>query len=107
GLVKILPLGDDASLMDGAVLTGDGNAIDVTLKNRLGKYILAEIAGVRDRNAAEELRGTEIIMERDKLPELEDDSFYIDDLIGLEVVEGGAVIGTVTGVDNFGAGDLL
>ena len=71
--------------------------------------LIARIAGVGDRNAAEALKGTELYVARDKLPHLTDtDEFYFADLIGLLAVDaGGKPYGRVVSVDNYGAGDLL
>lgn len=44
---------------------------------------LARIDGVTDRTAAEALRGTELYVSRDKLPETAENEFYYADLIGL------------------------
>ena len=40
------------------------------------KGLIARIAGVADRNAAEALRGTELYVTRDKLPPAADGEFY-------------------------------
>jgi 16S rRNA processing protein RimM len=64
--------------------------------------IIAKVAGTNDRNAAESLRGTELFIDRDALPQLPDNEFYHADLIGLSV---GAR--KVVAVHNFGAGDIL
>lgn len=70
--------------------------------------ILARIAGVDGREAAEALRRTQLYVDRDALPEPEDEAWYHADLIGLEAVDvSGAALGRVTAVFNFGAGDLL
>lgn len=70
--------------------------------------LIARIAGIEDRNAAELLRGTQLYVDRDKLPEPEDDEYYHEDLIGLTAIEpDGTAIGEVIAVQNFGAGDLL
>ena len=71
--------------------------------------LIARIAGVADRNAAEALKGTELYVARDRLPKLTDtEEFYFADLVGLQAVdEGGKVFGRVVSVDNYGAGDLL
>lgn len=71
--------------------------------------LIARIAGVTDRNAAEALKGTELYVARDRLPKLTDtDEFYFADLVGLQAVdEGGKLFGHVVSVDNYGAGDLL
>ena len=64
---------------------------------------------MRDRNAAEALRGTALYVARDKLPALADaDDFYHADLIGLTALSpAGEMLGTVLAVHDFGAGDLL
>lgn len=71
-------------------------------------FFVARLAGVPDRNAAERLRNIDLFVPRERLPTLVDDEFYHADLIGLtaETVDG-VVFGTVSGVHNFGAGDLL
>lgn len=103
GLVKILPFGDDPALLEHV------ENFKVTLKNPQGKYYLAQIEGVNDRDAAEALKGTELFISRDKLPEIEDENtFYFEDLVGLTTVdENGKETGKVIAVHNFGAGDLL
>jgi 16S rRNA processing protein RimM len=72
------------------------------------KGVVARIAGVADRNAAEALKGTELYIPRDQLPEAAPGEYYHADLIGLAAVdEQGQPIGTITAVMNFGAGDIL
>lgn len=70
--------------------------------------LVARIEGVTDRNAAEALRGVELHVDRDRLPEAEADEFYHADLIGLPVrtVDGDA-FGTVLALYNYGAGDVI
>lgn len=54
------------------------------------------------------MKGTKLYVPREALPETEEDEFYIDDLVGLDVFAGGdAVIGQVKAVLNHGAGDLV
>lgn len=70
--------------------------------------VIARIGGVADRNAAEALKGTELYVARDKLPQPDDGEFYYADLIGLAAVTPeGAPIGEIVSVQNYGAGDLL
>ena len=70
--------------------------------------IVARLKGVADRNAAEALRGLKLYIQRDSLPEPEEDEFYLADLIGLTVeTAAGELLGTVKTVQDFGAGDLL
>lgn len=94
----------------GPLLT-DRDGLTITIsKLRLHKnVVVAHIKGISDRNAAELLNGVSLFIERDRLPEPEDeDEFYHADLIGLEArLETGVVIGTVIALPNFGAGDLI
>lgn len=70
--------------------------------------IIARIAGVADRTAAEALKGVELYVARDKLPAPADGEFYHVDLIGLAAVApDGSAIGEIVAVQNYGAGDLL
>ena len=76
-----------------------------TLKDDM---LVARLAGVSTRTAAEALKGAEIFARRDQLPPPGDDEFYYDDLIGLEAVDAeGAPIGRVVSLMNYGAGDVL
>ena len=72
-------------------------------------HLVARLKGIGDRDAAEKLRNTDLFVPRDRLPPIEDaDTFYHADLVGLATVsEDGAMLGTVTAIHNFGAGDLI
>lgn len=92
-------------------LDTDRPGLTITLtKVRLQKnVVIAHIKGIADRTAAEQLNGVSLYIDRDKLPETEDeDDFYHADLIGLDArLESGVTIGKVSAVPNFGAGDLI
>jgi 16S rRNA processing protein RimM len=92
-------------------LDTDRPGLTITLtKVRLQKnVVIAHIKGVTDRTAAEQLNGVSLFIDRGKLPEPEDeDDFYHADLLGLEArLESGVVIGNVSAIPNFGAGDLI
>jgi 16S rRNA processing protein RimM len=69
---------------------------------------LVQIQGVNDRNAAEALTGTKLYVERDRLPEPDEDEFYLTDLVGLSAFTAeGKSLGTVRAVDDHGAGAFL
>jgi 16S rRNA processing protein RimM len=70
--------------------------------------LIVTIEGVQDRTQAESLRGTKLYVDRDQLPNLEEEEFYHTDLMGLLVQDlEGQDIGHVRAVSNFGAGDFL
>lgn len=69
---------------------------------------VARLAGVRDRNAAEALRGLQLALPREALPPLAEGEYYVADYIGRVVRdETGTLVGTVKSVENFGASDIL
>ncbi|MBL1202218.1 MAG: ribosome maturation factor RimM [Nostoc sp. GBBB01] len=79
-----------------------------------GRYIegknlyVIKLAGVENRNQAEELRGCKLMVPASDRPELGEDEYHVLDLIGLEVFmqASGELVGTV--VDIIPAGnDLL
>ena len=70
--------------------------------------LVAQLAGVDDRDAALKLKGSEVAVLRDSLPKPDDGSFYWSDLIGLEVVgNGGAALGVVKEMFSNGAQDII
>ncbi len=71
--------------------------------------LVVRVDGIRDRNGAEALNGVELSVPRERLPAPgADDEFYHADLIGLAAeTTDGATLGTVTAIENHGAGDLL
>lgn len=70
--------------------------------------LLVSFQEVKDRTAAETLRGVKLFVPRAALPATTADEFYHTDLIGLAAVGSqGEPIGKVVAVHNFGAGDIL
>jgi 16S rRNA processing protein RimM len=70
--------------------------------------LVARVAGVSTRTAAEALKSVEIFARRDQLPPPSEDEFYYEDLVGLEAVNtAGSSLGRVVSLMNYGAGDVL
>lgn len=70
--------------------------------------VIARIAGVADRNRAEELRGLRLYLPREALPPPGKEEYYHADLIGLAaLLADGTPLGHVRAVYDFGAGDTL
>lgn len=60
--------------------------------------VIAKLKGVDDRNAAESLKGFDVFITEEDLRELPEDTFYIRDLIGCEVIDGrdGKTLGQIS-----------
>src|SRR5262249_57431219 len=76
------------AVMDYGVLeTEDGTAtFEIESLRPAKSHWVAQLRGVRDRNAAERLANVKLFVPRDRLPAAETDEFYHADLIGLAAV---------------------
>lgn len=93
----------------GPLSTRDGSRqFKVTLTRPVAGGLGARLTGITTKEQADALRGTDLFVDRARLPALPEDEFYHADLIGLSARDpGGAEIGRVTAVHDHGAGDLL
>jgi 16S rRNA processing protein RimM len=93
----------------GPLWTEDGaRSFAVRLTGAAPGALVARLAGVATREAAEALKGTRLYAARDRLPPPAEDEYYHADLIGLTVQDtGGTVLGRVQAVHNHGASDIL
>jgi 16S rRNA processing protein RimM len=81
---------------------------EVTVVGPAKGGVIVAAEGITDRDAAEALRGLRLFVPRDRLPEPEDDAFYYEDLVGLEVRDvAGKSLGRVVAVHDFGAGEVI
>ncbi|MCP3016112.1 ribosome maturation factor RimM [Nocardiopsis dassonvillei] len=100
-----------ARFADGSVLATDpaeAGPLTVVSTRRHSGRLLVRFEGVADRDAAEGLRGTALLVDSEDIPPLEDpDEFHDHELIGLAAVTTGAEpVGTVADVLH-NAQDLL
>lgn len=73
-----------------------------------GKHVVATLPGCDDRDAAEALRGTEILVPRDVLPPPAAGEYYWVDLEGMRVVTvDGVALGEVAHMLSTGANDVM
>jgi len=94
----------------GNLHAADGRVFEILDIREMKDMAVVRFKGVNDRNAAEALRGLDLFIERDNLPAdlLDEDEFFYADLEGLEAFDAtGKSYGIVTGIFDFGAGDLL
>lgn len=92
GEVNVTVFTDDPErrFAPGCVLLGkDGREFRVERSRKFRERWIVLFEGVTDRNASEALNGTELFCEADSEEEMADeDAFYPDDLIGLDVLVG-------------------
>jgi 16S rRNA processing protein RimM len=112
GEVKLWSFTEDPLAITGygPLETEDGARRFTIEAARPGKeFLVARLAGISDRSAAEKLRNVDLFVSRDRLPPIEEThTFYHADLIGLAAVDkDGAAFGKVVAIHNFGAGDIV
>jgi 16S rRNA processing protein RimM len=111
GEVRITAFTEDPmALLQYGVLRRENGAPALTLVTaRAAKGgVVAKTVEITTPEQADSLRGLELFIPRDALPEPEEDEFYLADLIGLQARGlSGEPIGRIKAVQNFGAGDLL
>lgn len=93
----------------GPLYSETGQVILTPVSHRvMTRFIAVSAPEVNSREEAEFLKGTKLFVPRGNLPPPEEDDFYYTDLIGLDVkTTDGKRAGTVKGVHEFGAGDML
>lgn len=110
GEVKIMPYTDTPELLAefDRLFIGKNKDEFIIERSRVFKnMVIAKIEGVDTPEAAEKLRNKLLYMHRDDL-ELDDDTYFIQDLIGIEVcdADSGKVYGTISDVMQTGANDV-
>ncbi|QGR02948.1 16S rRNA processing protein RimM [Ehrlichia ruminantium] len=90
-------------LTDG-ITTYNINTIQVTSKNT----VIAKIKDITSRTQADLLRNKKLFIEKTKLPDLIENEFYYNDLVGLQVLlEDNNIFGSIKKIHNFGSCDII
>jgi 16S rRNA processing protein RimM len=78
------------------------------IKVRLHKqFILAQLEGIRNKEEAERLSGSLVLVDPERLPSLEEDEYYWYEILGMRVVtEQGHEMGEVTQILQTGSNDV-
>lgn len=113
GEVRLFLHNRESELLDeprDVVLTGPkGQTRKVRLRARpgAGGRIIGVIDGLEDRDEAASLQEWKVWIPLADLPELDDDEFYIQEVIGAEVRVGDEVVGTITEVHSTGPNEIF
>lgn len=110
GEVKIMPYCDSAELLaefDRLFIGKNHDEIIVERARVQKNMVIAKLEGINTPEEAEKLRNKMLFMHRDDL-ELDDDTYFIQDLIGMEVkdADSDALYGTIADVMQTGANDV-
>lgn len=111
GEVKVYPWCDDAAfLCSFDVLYTDKNgrnAVEIERARIQQNMVIMKLRGTDTRDQAEKLRNTVLYMDRDDV-ELDEDCYFIQDLIGLEVhdADSDKIWGVIRDVMQTGANDV-
>ncbi len=85
-----------------------GRAYEVREARAHSATVVASLAGLENREQAQALTGEEVGVRRDILPPAGEGHYYLDDLVGLEVVnEQGERLGVVKQLFSNGAQDVM
>ncbi|NOQ46860.1 MAG: 16S rRNA processing protein RimM [Desulfobulbaceae bacterium] len=114
GEVKVYPYSDMSESFTGygrfylsVDIRGDKTPHTSEKSRVQGKQVILKFKGCSTRNEAEGLVHQHIWIKRQDLPGLDDDEFYLHDLIGKQVEDQGRIIGEITNLLTGGAHDIL
>lgn len=86
---------------------GRSRATEIVDARPQGRMLLLLLKGVLDRNMAEMLPGSDLLIEKSCLPELEPDTYYWADIVGMSVVSvDGNSLGIVVSIIETGSNDV-
>lgn len=108
GEIKIQPWCDDPMIFDELEYVYIGGKRYDIVRSRLHKNCeIVAVEGIDDINDAELLRNKIVTVERDMLGELPEGTYYIADLLGLEVrTDSGETLGIIEDVISTGSNDV-
>lgn len=93
----------------GSLYNADGEKFKINNLRPAKNGVVIKFKGINTRSDAEGLNRVDLFVDRSALPDvIEEDEFYVSDLIGMEVRStDGESLGRIRDVPNFGAGDML
>ena len=110
GMVRVKPFTENPRDIAayGPVVLDDGRAFTLTAQSLSKGLVMTRLEGVTTREEAEALKGERLYVTRAQLPQAAADEVYQADLIGLAAIDPDmGVVGRVTAVFDFGAGEML
>lgn len=107
GLIKLISFSDNIFSFPFFVDAENNKYFLKKISQKDGHFIVS-FNDNDSRNIAETFQGKELFVARDMLPEVEENEFYYNDLIDLNIFNQENInIAKVIAVHNFGAGDII
>ena len=112
GMVKVKPFTDDINRFDRLeTIYIKNKKVNKEYRIQEVKYhkqmVMLKLEGIENPEEAENLRGSYLLIDRDKEEPLEEGTYYIVDLLGLEVFsDEGELLGKVDDIFNTGSNDI-
>jgi len=98
----------EVRLCEASAAVHGGKAFAIVNSGGQGKVVILALAGVSDRDAAEALRGLDVLVPKNKLPTPGADQYYWHELDGLRVrTDEGLEVGRVTALMTTAAHQIL
>ena len=111
GELKVMPLTSDVSRFDYLLyVTANWEGRPKEFRVLEARYhkntVLLRLNGIDTMEDAEKLKGQELLVDREHARRLEEDEYFICDILGVEVYEGDRLLGVVTDVLETGGNDV-
>jgi len=91
-----------------AYYSAPGEALHFSFGKQLKDGFVVSLEGVTTPEEAKRWKGREVFIKREELKALAPGEYYQADLVNLSVITvAGERIGNITGINNFGAGDVI
>jgi 16S rRNA processing protein RimM len=114
GAVKVRSFADSPESFTRAarvfLVSTDGMRSEATVQKAspMGRLVTLKLEGVNTREEAEDLVGRQVVVNREDLPDAEEDEFYWHDLLGMNVYDStGAYYGIIKSIFPTGANDVF
>ncbi len=111
GELKVMPMTSDLSRFDYLLFVtvnyeGKPKEFRVTGARFHKNTVLLKLQGIETMDEAEKLKGQDLLVQRKHARPLEEDEYFICDIIGMEVYEEDSLLGTLSDVLETGSNDV-
>ena len=111
GEVKVFPTTDDAARfkkLKKVLLDTDREQVELEIQSVkfFKQFVIVKFRGIDNINDIEKYKGKSLMVPREDAVQLEEDEYYIADLIGMEVYTDGGRFGTLKDVMETGANEV-